>query len=364
MQIERMTPFLLRVPFPKGRPLEASVTTLLAIELVVVELETECGLTGMGYTATIGLGARAIQALLEEEAIRDLILKQDPFQTERFWDQIYWRTMFVGRAGIALMALSALDMALWDLKAKACQRPLWQLLGGYSNIVNAYGSGGYLSLSVDELVQEMTGFVETGFKAVKMKIGNKQPRQDLERVRAVREAIGDEIELYVDANQVYDVKTAIEVARLLAPCGVAWLEEPIPAGDWPGHAAIREAIPMKLATGETLYTLEPFRDFISHRAVDVVQADASRLGGVTEWMKVAALAKAWNLPMAPHFVLDIHLHLVAAISNGLCVEAIFPWISDVLGQPVRPVNGQYTLTGIPGTGLSISEEVKREYGFR
>lgn len=361
MKVDGYTTYVLRVPFPGGAIPRASVTPLLAIELVVVELTTTDGATGMGYTATIGVGGAAIKAVLDEPALRDLVLAEDPRDHERIWNAFYWRTMFVGRNGISLMALSALDIALWDLKARACGQPLWRLLGGFSREVKGYGSGGYLSLSTDDLVAEMAEYVAAGFRAVKMKIGNPDPRRDIERVRAVRAAIGDDVELYVDANQVYDVKTAIEVARRLADENVAWLEEPIPAGDWQGHAAIRRAIPMKLATGETLYTAEPFRDFIAREAVDVVQADVSRVGGVTEWLKVAALARSWNLPMAPHFVLDVHLPLVAATSNGLCVEVIFPWISPIVGQRVQPVGGVYKLADTPGFGLSISDDVKREY---
>ncbi|MEX2187386.1 MAG: mandelate racemase/muconate lactonizing enzyme family protein [Pirellulales bacterium] len=361
MKIERYSTYVLRVPFPGGAVPRASVTSLLAVELVVVELVTTDGVTGMGYTATIGVGGGAIKSVLDEPSIRELVLAEDPRDHEKIWNDFYWRTMFVGRNGIAIMALSALDVALWDLKARACGLPLWRLLGGFSRQIKGYGSGGYLGLTTDQLVAEMSGYVADGYRAVKMKIGNADPRRDVERVHAVRRAIGDDVELYVDANQVYDAKTAIEVARLLAADNIAWFEEPIPAGDWQGHAAVRQAIPMKLATGETLYTTEPFRDFIAREAVDVVQADASRLGGVTEWLKVAALARAWNLPMAPHFVLDIHLHLVAAVPNGLCVEAIFPWISPVVGQTVQPTDGVYTLSDAPGLGLHVSDEVKREY---
>lgn len=356
MKIDTMETYLLRIPFPKGQTFQIARTVLPSVEVVVVILKTDQGLNGFGYTATIGIGGRAIRAFLDDPEVRAIVIGRNPFEYERIWYDLYWQTMFVGRQGISRMGMAAIDVALWDVMSRAAGEPLFRYLGGFRNSVEAYGSGGYLQLSEEELVAEMAGFVEKGFRAVKMKVGLADSRKDLDRVRAVREAVGKDIRIMVDANQGWDASTSIRMGREFEKYDVFWLEEPVPAGDFEGHELIAKALDMHVATGETLYSREDFRRFFYHKAVDIVQADVSRVGGITEWRKIAAMAEDWNLPMAPHFVLDLHCHLVAAIPHGIYVEYIFPWMRSVFADPLPVQEGKIHLTEKPGLGIDLDPE--------
>jgi L-alanine-DL-glutamate epimerase-like enolase superfamily enzyme len=329
--------------------------------MIAVILTTDEGLTGLGYTATIGIGGRAILAFLSDPELKKIVVGHNPFDYERIWYDLYWQTMFVGRQGISRMAIAAIDVALWDLMSQAAGQPLFRLLGGFRDTVEAYGSGGYLHLTEQQLVDEMKQFVREGFKAVKMKVGLPDSRQDLHRVNAVRQAIGKDIRIMVDANQGWDVSTSIKMGREFEKYDVFWLEEPVPAGDFEGHAQIAEALDLHLATGETLYSREDFRRLFYNRAVDIVQADVSRVGGITEWRKIAAIAEDWNVPMAPHFVLDIHCHLVAAVPHAIYVEYIFPWMRSVFVDPLPIRDGRIRLSEKPGLGLELKPELVEQY---
>ena len=220
-------------------------------------------------------------------------------------------------------AASAIDIGLWDLKAKALGLPLYRLLGAFTDTVPIYGSGGWTDFSEQELVAEMTGHVEQGIKAVKMKIGKdmgKSEREDIERVAAVRKAVGDDVALYVDVNSGYYAKQAIYMCKEFEQYQVGWIEEPVLADDLTGLAEIRRAVSIPVATGEEEYTKQGFKELISGGAVDIVQPDVQRIGGVTEWMKVARLAEAFGLPMAPHAAQLVHLHVACAIPNLKAVE--------------------------------------------
>jgi L-alanine-DL-glutamate epimerase-like enolase superfamily enzyme len=236
---------------------------------------------------------------------------------------MFWRVRGFGRKGIAFQAISAVDIGLWDLKAKALGVPLYRLLGPYREEVPVYGSGGWTNFSQTELIKEQMGYVGRGFPRIKMKVAKdfgQAEREDIARLKAVRKAAGDDVEVFVDANNGYYAKQAIKMARAFEDLDVGWFEEPVIADDIDGLAAVAAATTIPVATGEHEYTKFGFKELIERGGADIVQPDIGRVGGVTEWMKVAHLAHAFNLPVAPHAVQLVHLHAACATPNLKVVE--------------------------------------------
>jgi L-alanine-DL-glutamate epimerase-like enolase superfamily enzyme len=303
-----------------------------------------------------------------ERTLKPLLLGQDPLCIEKLWDDMFWRVRGYGRKGVAFCAISAVDTALWDLKAKLFGVPLFRLLGPYTDRVPIYGSGGWTSFTEDELVAEQKGYVDRGIPRVKMKVAKdfgKSEAEDVRRLAAVRKAVGDDVEIYVDANNGYYAKQAIGMARHLAEYDVKWFEEPVLADDIAGLAAIARAIDIPVATGEHEYTRYGFKELIAQGGADIVQPDVGRVGGVTEWMKVAHLAQAFNLPIAPHAVQLVHLHLACCIPNlrvveylGTAEETDRLWYTEF----PEPENGYWSpYPDRPGLGLELSPDAVRKY---
>jgi D-arabinonate dehydratase/D-galactarolactone cycloisomerase len=283
-----------------------------------VHVHTDAGVQGLGF----GSALPAVRSVVETN-LKDLLVGEDPFAIEKHWEAMFWRVRGYGRKGIAFCAISALDVALWDLKAKAVGLPLYQLLGPYRDAVPVYGSGGWTNFTEDELIREQVGYVERGMRSVKMKVGKdfgKSEREDVRRLAAVRKAIGDDVELLIDANNGYYAKQAIAMSREFEQYRVGWFEEPVLADDIDGLAAVARATSIPVATGEHEYTKFGFKDLISRGGADIVQPDLGRVGGVTEWLKVAHLAHAFNLPVAPHAYALPSLHLACATPNLRIVE--------------------------------------------
>ena len=283
-----------------------------------VHIYTDEGFEGLG----IGQASPGVRQVIEAD-LKGLLIGQDPFNIEKLWNDMFWRVRGYGRKGVAFCALSAVDIGLWDLKAKALGLPLYKLLGPFTDSVPIYGSGGWTNLTQEELVAEMAGYVEQGIKRVKMKVGKdfgKSEREDLQRLAAVRKTLGDDVAIYVDANNGYYSKQAIYMAKEFEQFQVGWFEEPVLADDIGGLAEIKHATSIPIATGEHEYTKHGFRELIAGGGVDIVQPDVGRVGGVTEWMKVAHMAHAFNLPVAPHAVQLVHLHLACATPNLKVVE--------------------------------------------
>ena len=283
-----------------------------------VHIHTDEGVEGLG----IGQASPGVRQVVES-ALRDVLIGQDPFDIEKLWNDMFWHVRGYGRKGLAFCALSAVDIGLWDLKAKALGLPLYKLLGPYTESVPIYGSGGWTNLTQEELVTEMVGYVEQGIKRVKMKVGmdfGRAEREDIQRLAAVRKAVGDDVALYIDSNNGYYAKQAIYMAKEFEHYQVGWFEEPVLADDVQGLAEVRQAISIPVATGEHEYTKYGFKELIAAGGADIVQPDVGRVGGVTEWMKVAHMAHAFDLPVAPHAVQLVHLHLACATPNLKVVE--------------------------------------------
>src|SRR2546423_2311430 len=270
-----------------------------------VHIKTDAGYEGLGVGQTVARD-------LVEDVLRPLLIGQDPVCIEKLWADMFWRVRGFGRKGVAFCAISAIDIALWDLKARIFGVPLYRLLGPYTDRVPIYGSGGWTSFSEAELVREQTGYVERGIPRVKMKVAKdfgRSEAEDVRRLAAVRKAVGDDVEIYVDANNGYYAKQAIRMARYLAEYRVGWFEEPVLADDIAGLAAIARAIEIPVATGEHEYTRYGFKELIAQGGADIVQPDVGRVGGGTEWLKGGPPAHAFNLPVAPQAGQPGHLHL-------------------------------------------------------
>lgn len=328
--------------------------------VLAVYVVTDQGIEGFAP----GRGGPAARAIIEQ-TLKPLLIGRDPLAIERIWDDLFWRIRGIGRKGLAFCALSAVDIALWDLKARLLGLPLCRLLGGSGEPTPVYGSGGWTNLTVDELVEEMAGYVARGINAVKMKVGLGED-EDLLRVRSVREAIGEGPKLFLDVNGGYYAKQAIRMSHRFEEYNVGWLEEPVMADDLDGLAAVVQATRIPIATGEHEYTKYGFRDLMVRRAADIVQPNVTRVGGITEWLKIAHLAEAFNLPVAPHAAQIVHVHLARATPNLLTLEYLgFLEEADrILYADIPPLRDGRWAPALdrPGLGLELDPSAIKLYG--
>jgi L-alanine-DL-glutamate epimerase-like enolase superfamily enzyme len=326
-----------------------------------VHIKTDEGIEGFG------VGIPESKATIEGP-LKNVLVGQDPLCHEKLWEDMFWKVRGYGRKGIAFCAISSLDIALWDLKAKVFGVPLYRLLGPYTDTVPIYGSGGWTSFDEAELVREQTGYVERGIPRVKMKVAidfGKDEAQDIRRLAAVRKAVGDDVEIFVDANNGYYARQAIAMSKRFEQYDVRWFEEPVLADDIQGLATISRATTIPVATGEHEYTKYGFKELITQGGADIVQPDVGRVGGVTEWMKVAHLAHAFNLPVAPHAVQLVHLHLACATPNLRVVEYL--GVSEETDKIFftefpEPKNGMWSpYPDRPGLGLELDPKAVEKY---
>lgn len=335
------------------------------IGYTIVRLTTEDGIEGFGVTYH-EVGGEATKLLIEKN-IAPRILGKDPFETEIIWQDLFQYLRGVGRKGLMFCALSAVDIALWDLKGKIVDMPLYRLFGGNQTKVPVYGSGGWTSYDDDELVEEMKKIVAGGYKNLKFKVGyngGMSPGRDVERVRKVREAVGPDIGIMLDANNCWDAATGARFANRVKDYDIMFLEEPVFADDIPGLRRYKQSTDLPLATGEHEYTKYGARDLILNNAADIVQLDGTRAGGFTEMLKVGALTQAWNLKFAPHAMENIHIHLVSAAPNALFLERllIFEEITrNIYIDAPEPIDGYMYIPDLPGLGLRLDMDFIREH---
>ncbi len=350
---------------PEGN-LADSTRSIGELGYIVVEVKTDIGVSGVGLTYH-EVGSEAIRTFIKG-TIEPLILGMNPLETEVIFEKVFHYFRAVGRKGLAFCSLSAVDIALWDIKGKICGLPLYQLLGGNRKAVPIYASGGWTSFSTKELCQEAEEMVSDGFKMIKIKVGvegGNNFREDIRRVRAVREAVGPEIRIAIDANNIWKAGTAIQFAERVEKYDIEFFEEPVLADDIPGLAHCRKMIHMPLATGEHEYTRFGIRDLMLASAADVVQADVCRVGGYTEMVKIIALTQAFNVLFAPHCMELMHMHLVAAAPNGLTLEGLTLFrecARNVFVNAPTPVNGMLTLPDAPGLGLELNRDYIAKFG--
>lgn len=335
------------------------------IGYTIVRLRTEDGLEGFGVTYH-EVGGEATKMLIEKN-IAPRIIGRDPFETEVIWADLFQYLRGVGRKGLMFCALSAVDIALWDLKGKITGLPLYRMFGGNQKEVPVYGSGGWTSYSDEELVEEMKEIVSRGYRMIKFKVGyngGNSPSRDVERVRKVREAVGPDIGIMLDANNCWDAATGARFANRVKDYDIMFLEEPVFADDIPGLRRFKQSTDLPLASGEHEYTKYGARDLIMNGAADIVQLDGTRAGGFTEMLKVAALTQAWNLKFAPHAMENIHIHLVSACPNALFLERLLLFkeiTGNIYTDAPEPVNGIMTIPDLPGLGLKLNMDFINEH---
>jgi len=337
--------------WPRHKPITNGKHTYSHAGVGLVKIETDEGITGIG----LGAGGSIIGATIAQ--LTEQLIGEDPIDVERIWHKL-WVPKLIGRRGLTTRAISAIDIGLWDLRAKVAGLPLYKLLGGYRDRVPTYIAGGYYEegKGLPELAQEMAENVAMGATAIKMKVGALSLREDAERVRVVREAIGPDIKLMVDANCAYKVREAIQMAKRMEEYDPFWFEEPIAADDYEGHRRLVEATTIPIATGENEYTRYGFRDLILRGQIPILNADAIICGGVTEFMKIAALAQAFDVEIAPHGPQEIHIHLVAALSNGLILEFYRDTVDPMWGKVYHHTlrlndDGTVSPPAVPGIGI-------------
>jgi L-alanine-DL-glutamate epimerase-like enolase superfamily enzyme len=368
MQITEVRTFILHAPVTNGL-IGDSTHQIKHWGMPGVRLMTDAGLEGFGYTGTHAVLAtdRLITAAIAD-MFGPLLIGQDPREVRHLQHKLMREpnTIWLGRGGILQMAISAIDIALWDLKAKIAREPLWRLLGGSARKqVEGYSTDcGWLVRSQDELVDDCRRMIEVeGFKAVKIKIGKPNPREDLKRIEAVRRAIGDQPRLMVDANGKWDIAIAKQYGPRLADFNLTWFEEPLWHDDVSTHAALARILHTPVALGELLYTIDSFKEFISAGAVDYLQPDATRCGGLTSVLEIADLGAAHHLPVAPHHGDMMQAQLHVALAHPACTLLEFiPWTLDFFVEPVAIRDGIYQVPELPGAGTTLKPEILERFG--
>ncbi len=351
--------------WPREKPITNGLYTYTHNLHNIVVIETDDpDITGIGIAGGVEVSPEIGSAIIGH--FKKGLVGMDPLDNERIWYEM-WRPKLVGRRGVTTRMISGIDIALWDLKGKVANLPVYKLLGGFTDRVDTYIAGGYYEegKGLKELAEEMEQNVELGATAVKIKVGAVPINEDVDRVRVCREAIGPDVRLMVDANNAYRHYQAIEFARKAEKYDLFWFEEPVEPDDYLGQAEITRATTVPIAAGENEYTRYGFRDMINHRAVDILQPDALILGGITEFMKVVALAQANDLDIAPHGSQEVHIHLVAAISNGLILEyyrdTVNPMYGKVWEHELEFKDGKVHAPDRPGLGLEPKWDTLEEF---
>ncbi|HEU5222797.1 MAG TPA: mandelate racemase/muconate lactonizing enzyme family protein [Candidatus Lumbricidophila sp.] len=299
-----------------------AVQSFLKQETIFVDIETADGLRGTGYSYTIGTGGAAVLSMLRDHLVPRLVGK-DSRNVEAIWADLMWSTHATVVGALTSLALAAVDTALWDIRAKRAHQPLWQIAGGYRPQVPIYDTeGGWLHLPTEDLVTGALDSKARGLRGVKLKVGKPSVVEDRERLLAVRQAVGTDLHIMVDANQSMTASEAIRRAAAFEDADLYWFEEPLPADDVSGHARLAASTSIPVAVGESLYSMGQFRDYLHRDAAGIIQVDVARIGGITPWLKVAHLAETYNVSVCPHFLMELHVSLVAAIPNGAYVEHI------------------------------------------
>ncbi|TDE96101.1 mandelate racemase/muconate lactonizing enzyme family protein [Occultella glacieicola] len=325
------------------------------VMMLFAQIRSSSGLEGVGFSYSKRAGGPAQYAHAREVA--GGLLGEDPSDIGRLYDALLWAGASVGRSGIATQAIAALDVALWDLKAKRATLPLAKLLGSYRNSVRTYNtSGGFLHSSLAEVQENAARSLGEGIGGIKLKVGLPDTHEDLRRVRAIREYLPD-TPLMVDANQQWDRTTALRMGRALEEFSLTWIEEPLDAYDAEGHAALAAALDTPIATGEMLSSVAEHRALIDARACDILQPDAPRVGGITPFLRLATLADVSALDLAPHFAMEIHLHLAAAYPREPWVEH-FEWLDPLFNERLEIRDGRMLVPDRPGLGITLSDQAR------
>jgi L-alanine-DL-glutamate epimerase-like enolase superfamily enzyme len=332
---------------PRSDAIQAFVTQ----ETPIVRIRCDDGSEGTGYTYTIGTGGSSVVALIADH-LAPRLLGRDPDAIEAIWKDLFFATHATAVGAITSLALAAIDTALWDLRCRRIGLPLWKAAGGAQARVPVYSTeGGWLHLPLETLVRESVDAKAAGFRGVKVKVGRPHVAEDLERLRAVRDAVGPGFELMTDANQCFTVSEAIRRARQFEALDLAWFEEPLPAEDLGGHQRLAASTSIPVAVGESIYSIQHFREYLQRGACSIVQADVARIGGITPWLKVAHLAESFDVAICPHFLMELHVSLTAAVPNAAWVEYI-PQLDAITTSRIEIRDGWAIPPEAPGLGIA------------
>jgi len=323
-----------------------------AFELITVRVRDSDGAEGVGYTYTVGRNGGAVADILRRD-VPELVENREADDTEAMWQRVWWALHYGGRGGPSVLALSALDTALWDLKARRASLPLWRLLGGFDPRVPCYAGGIDLELSIEDLLKQTDGNLSTGFRAIKMKVGRPDLASDVARVKAMRSHLGEGFPLMADANMKWSVEEAIRAAKAFQPYDLTWLEEPTIPDDVAGHRRILAQGAVPIAAGENLRSLWEFKNYIVNEAVSYPEPDVTNCGGVTSFMKIARLAEAFNLPVTSHGAHDVTVHLLAACPNRFYLEAHGFGLDQYIEQPLTLEQANAVAPMRPGHGVGF-----------
>ena len=351
MPLATLETALYRIPLPVALS-DSTHGTMTHFELVTVRLRDADGAEGIGYTYTTGQGGAAVHALIET-ALRPVLLGEDPDRIESLWQQMWWRLHYGGRGGQTSLAVSAVDIALWDLKARRRAMPLWRLLGGFDPEVPCYAGGIDLDFTLDALLAQTDANLARGFRAIKMKVGRDRLSEDVARVRAMRAHLGPDFPLMADANMRWSADAAIRAARALADTQLVWLEEPTIPEDVAGHARILRDGGLPIAAGENLHSLHEFTALIAAGGVSFPEPDVTNCGGVTVFRKIAHLAEAHNLPVTSHGAHDLTVHLLAACPNRSYLEVHGFGLDRYIAEPITIADGTARAPERPGHGVAF-----------
>jgi len=351
MVIARMETALYRIELPV--PLSDSTHGIMThFELVTVRLWDNDGAEGVGYTYTTGAGGAAVHALIDRH-LRHVLEGADADAIEALWQRMWWALHYGGRGGPVSLAVSACDIALYDLKARRLGMPLWRMLGGFDPKVPCYAGGIDLEFPLDALLKQADGFQAAGFRAIKMKVGRAKMTEDRDRVFAMRKHLGDDFPLMADANMRWTVDQSIRAARMFQDANLVWLEEPTIPDDVAGHARIVAQGGVPIATGENLHTLHEFTQMIAAGGVTFPEPDVTNCGGITVFMKVAHLAEAFNLPLTSHGAHDLTVHLMAAAPNRSYLEVHGFGLDRYIADPTPIADGVALAAERPGHGIAF-----------
>lgn len=340
-----------------NKPISDATHTLTEISFIVLRIQLNSGIIGESYLLSFQYSPEAITGAMKDAG--ELIIGEEVSDIVAVFDKLSAANEYFGTEGINRWAQGAYNIAMWDAWCKKLQQPVWKVLGGKRRKVPVYGSGGWLSYSTDELIAEVTNYEKRGFQSVKIKVGKRDWKEDLERLRKVREAVGNEIGIMMDANQGMTVASALQLAKAAKDLNIHWFEEPVDHVDFHGYQLLRNQAGISLAMGEREYSMVPLRELLQRNALDIWQPDILRLGGVEAWRNSAALAAAYNVAVLPHYYKDYDIPLLCTISNGIGAES-FDWIDPLIDHPIEIVNGFARPHDRAGWGFSFKDEFLSE----
>ena len=361
---------------PFKQMISNAVRNIPGRDVILIEVLTDEGITGIGFVTGMGAGFQSEAPVIQyciEKTVKPMVLGKDPLAREQLWSFVFKNSTRFGRKGAVVRALSGVDIALWDLAGKVANMPCYQLMGYEKKEIPVYASGGYYAGAGENdlvgLVEEVQSYVEAGYKAMKIKVGRMSVKEDIRRIERIRETIGFDFDLMVDANEGWNINKAVQFCDGVRDLDLRWIEEPLEPDDLESHLELAHRTNIPIASGETEYTKYGFLGLIRN-GVRVLNADVTRVGGITEWMKVAGLAQCWNLPMVPHGIQEIHVTCTACAHNAPFTEYFLPthplqqFLSELFAQMTEGLevrNGCIRPLDVPGLGLLYDPDVVKKY---